>query len=218
MNKSADKTTSTLSSNVFSPKQQRSIETQRKLLQAVNHSLQTKFFEHITIKELAEHAGVSVGTFYRRFKDKESLLPLLYQEFGQDLANWVGQQEEKNYDNLNELVTSICAQMLLFLQQKKGVFRTLHLNSRLHSEILNSDQQVDREHIYQRLSDLILRFESDITNKNKKQAAEMTIFIIINTLLDKVLYANLTPAIACQLNAEQFVEELPQVILSYLQG
>ena len=53
---------------------ERSQATQQKLLTALHLCLKDKFFEHISIKELAEHAGVSVGTFYRRFKDKESLL------------------------------------------------------------------------------------------------------------------------------------------------
>ncbi|WP_231615157.1 TetR/AcrR family transcriptional regulator [Pseudoalteromonas sp. SWN166] len=73
------------------PKQQRSQLTQQKLLKALHHSLKTKFFEHISIKELADYADVSVGTFYRRFKNKESLLPVLYQDFGVDLNNWVTQ-------------------------------------------------------------------------------------------------------------------------------
>jgi AcrR family transcriptional regulator len=81
------------SKNVFKPKQQRSQDTQRKLIAALHLCLQDKFFEHISIKELAERAGVSVGTFYRRFKDKESLLPLLYQDFGDDLLQWVGRLE-----------------------------------------------------------------------------------------------------------------------------
>ena len=75
------------SENVFKPKQKRSQDTQRKLLAALHLCLQDKFFEHISIKELADHAGVSVGTFYRRFKDKESLLPLLYQDFGLSLIH-----------------------------------------------------------------------------------------------------------------------------------
>ena len=203
-------------SNIFSPKQQRSLDTQRKLLEALNHYLQHKFFEHITIKELAEHAGVSVGTFYRRFKDKESLLPLLYQEFGQDLSQWVTEQEQENHDNLEARLENIVSNMLDFLVQKKGVFRTLHLNSRLHSDILSSDNAVNRSEIYQRLANILLQYEGEITASNREQAAGTAIFIIVNTLLDKVLYSNLTPAIACELDAKAFTHELPKVIHAYL--
>ena len=90
--------------SVIEPKQQRSQETQRKLLQALHTCLKDKFFEHISIKELAELAGVSVGTFYRRFKDKESLLPLLYQDFGNDLSLWVDGLERHKYNDLSHCI------------------------------------------------------------------------------------------------------------------
>jgi AcrR family transcriptional regulator len=202
--------------NVFLPKQQRSQDTQRKLLKALHYCLQDKFFEHITIKELAEHAGVSVGTFYRRFKDKESLLPLLYQDFGNDLSQWVTSLESMEFANLKEAVEKVSVETYQFLATRKSVFRTLHLNSRLHSELLDSDKSVDRNEIYQRLAEILLNFKQEITAKNSSKAAGVAIFMIINGLLDKVLYPTLTPATACELDDKEFSIELPKVILPYL--
>jgi AcrR family transcriptional regulator len=202
--------------NVFLPKQQRSQDTQRKLLSALHFCLEEKFFEHITIKELADNAGVSVGTFYRRFKDKESLLPLLYQDFGNDLSQWVTNIELSTFNNLGEAVNAISTEIYQFLITRKSIFRTLHLNSRLYSEILDSDKAVNRKEVYQRLSHILLKFEEEMTGKDKAKAADVAIFMIINSLLDKVLYPTLTPAIASDLNAKEFVSELPHIILPYL--
>ncbi|WP_281561628.1 TetR/AcrR family transcriptional regulator [Thalassomonas sp. RHCl1] len=202
--------------NVFLPKQQRSQDTQRKLLTALHTCLQDKFFEHITIKELAEHAGVSVGTFYRRFKDKESLLPLLYQDFGNDLTLWVSGLEQTKYASLADAVEKLSIATFQFLAGRKSVFRTLHLNSRLHSALLDSDQVVDRKVIYQRLAGILLTFSQEITASDKEKAAGMVVFMMINTLLDKVLYPGLTPAIACDLDAGEFSLELPKMIMPYL--
>lgn len=202
--------------NVFLPKQQRSQDTQHKLLNSLYFFLEGKFFEHITIKELAEHAGVSVGTFYRRFKNKESLLPLLYQDFGNDLAHWVTDVELMKFANLKEAIEIISIETYQFITTRKSVFRTLHLNSRLHSEILDSDKSVDRQLIYQRLSAIILTFKQEITAKDPSNVASIVIFMIINSLLDKVLYPTLTPAIACDIDGEELAIELPQIMLSYL--
>ena len=202
--------------NIFSPKQQRSQDTQRKLLNALYLCLENKFFEHITIKELADNAGVSVGTFYRRFKDKESLLPLLYQDVGNDLSLWVTKLEETKHTNLSEAVEAISTLIYQFLVTRKSIYRTLHLNSRLYSEILNSDKTVDRKVVYQRMANILLQFEEEITVKDKAKSARVAIFMIINTLLDKVLYSTLTPAIACDLGGEDFSLELPLIILPYL--
>lgn len=202
--------------SIIEPKQKRSLDTQQKLLAALNQALQNKFFEHISIKELAESADVSVGTFYRRFKNKESLLPLLYQDFGNDLDSWVGMLETHKFATIEELVRFLCLEMCTFLMQKKSVFRTLHLNARLYSTVVLTDESVDRRVIYQRLSAIILQFEQDFIAEDKQSKADAAIFTLISALLDKVLYPDLTPAIACKLTAEQYADELASMILSYL--
>jgi len=202
--------------NVFKPKQQRSQDTQQKLLTALHVCLQDKFFEHISIKDLAEHAGVSVGTFYRRFKDKESLLPLLYQDFGNDLDQWVETLERRQFINIQEAVTVLSKETYQFLDARKSLFRTLHLNSRLHSDLLESDKTVDRRDIYCRLSAILLKFKHELAAADSSKAVDMVIFMMINTLLDKVLYPTLTPAIASDLSAEALSRELPKMILPYL--
>ncbi len=204
------------SKNVFKPKQQRSQDTQRKLIAALHLCLQDKFFEHISIKELAERAGVSVGTFYRRFKDKESLLPLLYQDFGDDLLQWVGRLELNQYSDLTAAVEQLSVEIYNFLASRKSIFRTLHLNSRLHSSLLDSDELVDRRAIYRRLAAVLLKFGTEIKVAEPSKAADMAIFMMITSLLDKVLYPSLTPAIATNANAEELTLELPKILLPYL--
>lgn len=203
-------------SSVIEPKQQRSQDTQRKLLASLHFCLQQKFFEHISIKELADNAGVSVGTFYRRFKNKESLLPMLYQDFGRDLDNWVTNQEQKRYGSLEETITALCTEMWEFLCEHKSTFRTLHLNSRLHSELITTDESVDRRVVYQRLINIIMLFEHEMAVDNKSEATGMVIYTMINNLLDKVLYAQLTPAIATDLVEKPFAEGLAKMLLAYL--
>ena len=41
-------------------------------------------------------------------------------------------------------------------------------------------------------------------------------YFVQNSLLDKVLYHDLTPAIACPLSAAHYAEELPKIVLAYL--
>lgn len=212
--------------SIIEAKQQRSQTTQVKLLAALHDSLSKKFFEQISIKELAEKAGVSVGTFYRRFKNKESLLPLLYQDFGQDLENWVSKMEVAQCDSLVQQVKMLCEETHSFLEKRKSVFRTLHLNARLNSELINSDNQVDRKVVYQRLVDLLARFEQkrddNIISKEQNQRmdtkAGVAIYTLINTLLDKVIYPTLTPATSSRLDSEAFVSELSIMLLLYLQS
>ncbi|MBH0038706.1 hypothetical protein [Pseudoalteromonas sp. SWN166] len=124
----------------------------------------------------------------------------------------VTQLEQQKYTSLNDVVNNLCHETYLFLLSNKGVFRTLHLNSRLHSELLGSDKLIDRRVIYQRLAQLIIQARAS-TNES---AAGTAVFLIVSSLLDKVLYHDLTPAIACPLSAAHYAEELPKIILAYL--
>ncbi|WP_052140862.1 TetR/AcrR family transcriptional regulator [Pseudoalteromonas piratica] len=204
-----------MASLVIKAHQTRSLSTQKKLLNALYVKLEDKFFEHISVKELASEAGVSVGTFYRRFKDKESLLPLLYQDFGQDLKFWSEVQEKRQHTDLTEAINVLVHETYLFMNEKKSVFRTLHLNARLHSDIVSSDPEVDRKAVYRNLAMTLAPFCSsptcDVSNKT-----EFAVFILINSLVDKILYPDITPAVACRHNGDIFRKELVVLLTNYL--
>ncbi|TPH12130.1 TetR/AcrR family transcriptional regulator [Litorilituus lipolyticus] len=200
---------------IIKPKQQRSQNTQQKLLDALHSCLKDRFFEQISIKDIAQHAGVSVGTFYRRFKDKESLLPLLYQDFGDDLSAWVSDMEALEFTSLRDVLEKLTGEMFIFLSSRKSVFRTIHLNARLHSELFSVDTHVDRRVIYKRLAAIMLRYEDEITANDKSKAADMVVFTLITTLLDKTIYPHLTPAVAVTMPETEFIEELPKLLFAY---
>jgi AcrR family transcriptional regulator len=56
------------------PQQARSRTSLRKVLAAAEHVLATGGIEEFTVAAVAEQAGMSVGTIYRRFTSKEQLL------------------------------------------------------------------------------------------------------------------------------------------------
>ena len=106
-------------------KQARSQQTQRKIILALYELLQNKYFEHISIAELAKFAGVSVGTFYRRFKDKDALLPMLYQEFGSHLKCWVDEVSATRHEEIGSAVDYFSDQCRKFVGAHAGVFSHL---------------------------------------------------------------------------------------------
>lgn len=64
--------------NAFRPgKQDRSRRTLERLVEASKTLLEEKSFDEIAVAEIADRAGSSVGAFYARFRDKESLLEYL---------------------------------------------------------------------------------------------------------------------------------------------
>ena len=62
------------------PRQERSRETLRRILDAARALLRQRDFEEISIDDIVERAGSSKGSFYQRFGDKDSLLVYLLHE------------------------------------------------------------------------------------------------------------------------------------------
>ena len=201
---------------IIEAKQVRSQQTHNKLLKALNHCLKDNFFEHISIAQITNKAGVSVGTFYRRFKNKEALLPCLYQDFSERLKQWVASLAEHNQASLDKQVTFLVTETNLFLQANTGVLRTLHLNSRLYPEILPASQLSQRSAEYQQMAAFLMHFDNEINANDAEQACNMAVFIMVSSLIEKVLYKELTPAIASPISVDEHCQQLSVMIQRYL--
>ncbi|CAH2717304.1 hypothetical protein BACCIP111895_04496 [Neobacillus rhizosphaerae] len=64
----------------FVPKQERAQQKRNALLESGHMLFFSKGYEHTTAKEIAAHAGVATGTFYRYFSDKRQLLMSLLED------------------------------------------------------------------------------------------------------------------------------------------
>lgn len=200
----------------FQPKQKRSEQTQRRLIQAVRTLLEQKYFEQIAIAEIAAEAGVSVGAFYRRFKNKESLLPLLYHSFQDTLRRWVSENESTWRAIPGEqLVSEMAAGICDFLTAQRGLVRTLHLNARLHSTLISPALVKERQSDYLRLAEILAsRLSND--DPDARNRAQFAIFTLVSLILEKVIYPQLTPAIAAPQDQAATVTELKTMLSGYL--
>lgn len=201
-------------SEILPTRQKRSVVTQNKILKSLSDCLKTKYFEHISIAELAEGAGVSVGTFYRRFKDKNTLIPLLYQEFGLELDSWVSCLELNTKVETQLIFEFLTSEIVQFVSDRKGVFRTLHLYARLYPGLVPEDKMTERKKEFNRIA--VWLAEGLFTkgaSVQQKERAQMWVFIMVDTLIEKVLYNDVTPAMACELNTNDFAHQLSQCLL-----
>ncbi|MEH7107156.1 MULTISPECIES: TetR/AcrR family transcriptional regulator [Bacillaceae] len=64
----------------FVPKQERAQQKRNALIESGRVLFVTKGYEQTTAKEIAAHAGVATGTFYRYFSDKRQLLMSLLED------------------------------------------------------------------------------------------------------------------------------------------
>src|SRR5690349_3773360 len=72
--------------SVARPKQARSEESLRRLLDAAESLIHERGFGEVSIADIARRARSSVGGFYSRFRDKDELLLALHEHFARALV------------------------------------------------------------------------------------------------------------------------------------
>lgn len=125
------------------PRQDRSRETLRKIIEAAEELLDGRSFEDITVDEIINLAEVSRSSFYARFPSKEALLPALYDAFLQRgrsaLADAVALDPASITPEV--LVTSLVESHLRFLRRFQDSIATFDLSAmsatdRLQNEVI----------------------------------------------------------------------------------
>ena len=73
--------------------QTRSQQTRDKLVAALERLLRNKPFEQISVAEIAQEAGVSVGAVYTRFENKDAFIPVLFDLYKARLQDHASDQK-----------------------------------------------------------------------------------------------------------------------------
>ena len=194
----------------LTPKQARSRESKRKILDATLALLEDRHFEAMTIADIAEVAGMAVGNFYKRFENKEALLPHLYAEYNRRFGVFAEAiQSVQTDDPWQQLVKGTVA----FFAANRGLIRALHLHSRLNPALVPQGSTKAREGLYQALEPLITK--QGLNAGARKRRARMAAVVLVSAITEAILYPDMTPVAASGLNRKHLVEELSELLKSY---
>lgn len=91
-------------------RQQQAIETKRNLMDCACRLFQERDYTQVTIAEIAEKAGVSVGNFYNYYDSKEDIIMQKHIEFNEQVEQKFSRQKFNN--NLDALRSLIRLQIL----------------------------------------------------------------------------------------------------------
>jgi len=137
--------------------QERGRQTLERLLDAAEQMLDFVGLEGATVPAIAAGAGVSVGTVYKRFPDKDAVLRAVYERFFTDLAvaNQFALDPAKWVDTPTvELVTTLVAGMVEGYRSRQSLIRALLLYGQTHSD------SEFREHAEERRLETLKPFET----------------------------------------------------------
>lgn len=196
--------------NDLTPKQKRGFETQQRTLEATLKLLDDRHFEEMTIADIADAAGMAVGNFYKRFKNKEALLPHLYAEYNRRFADMADQMRTQESDDPWHTVVAGC---VTFFRDNRGLIRALHLHSRLKPALVPEGNSQSRGSLYRALEGLVTRKTE--TFEERSLIARTAALMMISTITEAVVYPDMTPAVAAGIGQPELVDQLVAALKAY---
>lgn len=191
------------------PKQGRSRELVNILLQATEKAVCVYGLEGLTTPKIAEISGVSVGSIYQYFEDKQSMLECLLEqkshEIGAQLKDLLAQHEQADLLTLIHLSISFGFDILNKNQFYVEIIRHWHTLPQ------NKATDVMLQHFFDLGQQLLLKHHQRLAliNLNAK------LFVIINsTMYTMMRYIGLRPSMISQ---DEIINELTMMICGYLQ-
>ncbi len=208
---------------VHKPKQDRSKDTQEKLLNAFESLLEERFLEQITIRDIAQKAELSSGTIYRRFQNKEALLPVLYERYDQKLGEWASSvwQDKRleEHCDLESRINWLVKEHVRFYKEFAHILRTLYINNRLHGEVSLPNAEATRQDIYTKLlAPIWERLEPKAQANLSGDKVRCFILILVTTINERFLFGENKPSSILKLDEKVFERELTIVLKAYLEN
>jgi len=203
---------------VQQPQQARSQETMNQILDTAAAILEHKTFDQLTVSEVVEGAGTSVGAFYGRFRDKESLLQALDARFFQRFeADFDSIQREQDWENLSiqSLVQDAVRFLVAVYMRDLGVLRSLNLKARLYGDSqFREREQHAWDHMFPRLQHLLLKHADRIRHPDPPAATRFGFQVVFFSLREFVLWEPLRGRAIP--DPDTLSTEAAQVFLAYL--
>ncbi len=157
------------------PKQERSQATVEAILTATTHILTEKGYDHLTTNRVAELAGVSIGSLYQYFPNKESLIFALTEHYANEMAQ-IAQQHLAGLEDSS--IIDVLQQIVKAALAAHAVNPKLHRV--LHEQIPRSEEmrQLDDE----RMEKMLRSFMAHRCNQLQPKNLDLTVFIVGRTI------------------------------------
>ena len=173
----------------YRPAQQnRSAASEKKLVQSAEMLFARHGYTHTKISDIIRESGVSTGTFYHRFSDKEGLLVVMMQRFvtqaGALIAEWG--QTAGRHESLHALLTSLGEIVFDTITDRIGVYRAMQEVAQTIPDYwqafgtLGDDLTRYTRHAVENHRDEVTAADIDLATRN---AVQVMLLLIIQTRL-----------------------------------
>ncbi len=188
-------------------------------MEATESLLGSRDLHEITIAEIVEKAGTSVGAFYKRFATKDDLAPYLLQRYYDDAieATAIFDDADRWIDvPLEQRVRGILKAAVSVAHEKRGILRAIFLRQNLLPAAVVGRERKRAAQLMDRMRDFLLMSRDEITHPDPRTATRLAVFFAVNTVRDHVLFRESTGIRALGMREKPLVEELTRAVMGYL--
>ena len=175
----------------LAPQQARSRESLNKLLRAAQEVLGQKGVDGATIPVIAQHAGLTPGAVYRRFRDKDALLEAVI--LGMLKRQDEGIRTALTPDMARQIPLPVFAEQLIHsvlvsYRRNAGMIRAMRQFSqaRLQTPFFRRAARMEVS-TYHYLVELFLVHRDEIQHSDPKIAVSFAVMMLISTLMELVV-------------------------------
>jgi AcrR family transcriptional regulator len=173
------------------PQQARSRESLRKLQKAAAEVLGHHGVEGTTIPRIAQHAGMTPGAIYRRFRDKDELLETV-------VLDILERQDKRLRESLTAdmalripfpvLAEQLINGLVVSYRANTGLLRALRqfAQSRENTPFWKKAAKLEARTI-EYLAETLVANRSEITHPDPRTAAALGLMMVVSTLIELVL-------------------------------
>ncbi|MEP6494269.1 MAG: helix-turn-helix domain-containing protein [bacterium] len=206
--------TVTKSPRVRAPRQARSVETYNRMLDAAEEILLETSFDDMTVAEVAARAGVTIGAFYARFQDKDSLLKQLELRMQEDfVALNADNDDEMGRVSLEELILHHHRRLIGVYRRRRAISRALVLRSHTDLALKRRIEKLNMKSLPRFAR--ALREHAHFDHPHPLRAIQFALVAVRSVCREVVLFRESWPN-ARPLTDEELAKELTRLFLTYL--
>jgi len=199
--------------------QRRSVQTTRRIAAMLEELLKEKTFERITMAELAAAAHITPGAIYRRFRNKEALLPHIFARYREELSKWTARVTVERMAAAGDLRAGL--EMLVretygCFAAQAHIFRTVHLYGRLHPDLAaGGSPGAPAATDFAPIGGL-LKVHAGEVRRPTQMATQMLGHTLLSSCIERALYAGQNPTLGLKLDDEAYVRALAGMFHAWL--
>ncbi len=173
------------------PKQKRSADTLERVIESAERLLREVHADDLTIAQVVEDSGVSVGSIYARFADKNGVFAELVSRFMRTTLAVVDGNDRTSWQQLplREALAHLIEQTATIYETHRGALRAISLRARVtRTQNLAYAIAQYNERVGQEIFELLMLHEQAIEHPNPPEAVRVCIDVMSTLLRDQIVH------------------------------